>query len=259
MAFALITGSSNGIGLSIARELASRKYDLLLVARSEDKLKFLQQEIQNQYAVKAFLLVCDLSQPGASNTVTQWASAFDIEILVNNAGFGIWGNLEENDPGELHQLIQLNQVALLDLCREFIPVFKKRIKKSYILNIGSTAAYQAVPAMAVYSASKAFVVSFTRALRWELKDTNISVTCFSPGTTTTGFMDRAQMDDSLKQKAEKFTMPAEQVAKASVKGMFAGKAEVIPGFVNWFSVKMVSFVPKIITEQIAYKLYKKNK
>lgn len=259
MAFALVTGSSNGIGLYIARELASKKYDLLLTARSEDKLKTAQQEIQKQFGVTVHYLVCDLSQTDAPNKVTQWASSFDVEILVNNAGFGTWGNLIENDINELKQLIQLNQVALMELCKNFIPLFNKRSAKSYILNIGSTAAYQAVPAMAVYSASKAFVVSFTRALRWELKDTKISVTCFSPGTTTTGFMDRANMDDALKQKAEKFTTPADVVAKIGVEGTFAGKAEVIPGFVNLVSVKMVNFVPKVLTEKIAFNLYKKNK
>jgi len=257
MPFALITGASGGIGLCIAKELASRKYDLLLVARSEAKLNALQSENQKEFGVSVHLLACDLSLPNVADDVLKWAQSFDVEILINNAGFGTWGNLEENNPEELHQLIQLNQVTWVDLCQGFIPVLKKRNAKSYILNIGSTAAYQAVPAMAVYSASKAFVVSFTRALRWELKDTTISVSCFSPGTTTTGFMDRAHMNDALKQKAEKFTMPADVVARIGIKGLFADKAEIIPGFVNWISAKMVSFVPKMLTEKIAYNLYKK--
>jgi uncharacterized protein len=258
MAFALVTGSSGGIGLSIAKELASLKYDLLLVARSESKLKVLQEEIKSQYKVTVQYLVCDLSQRNAADGVIQWATAYEVQILVNNAGFGIWGNLDQNSAEDLHQLIQLNQVVLMELCKGFVPQLKKRSGKTYILNIGSTAAYQAVPGMAVYSASKAFVVSFTRALRWELKDTNISVTCFSPGTTTTGFMDRALMDDVMKQKAEKVTMTADEVARIGVKGMFAGKAEVIPGFINWISVKMVSFVPKYLTEAIAFNLYKQK-
>jgi len=258
MAFALVTGSSGGIGLCIAKELASRKYDLLMVARSESNLKSIQKEIQDQYRVIVQYVVCDLSQPNAAQKVIEWATSFDVQIVVNNAGFGIWGNREQNKPEDLHQLIQLNQIALMEICKGFIPILKKRSDKSYILNIGSTAAYQAVPGMAVYSASKTFVVSFTRALRWELKDTNISVTCFSPGTTTTGFMDRALMNDDMKQKAEKVTMTADVVARIGVKGMFAGKAEVIPGFINWISVKMVSFVPKFLTETIAYNLYKQK-
>jgi len=258
MPFALVTGASNGIGLCLARELAAKKYDLLLVARSEGRLNEIREAFQRDYNVVVHVLMCDLSQPGSSDKVIAWAAAYEVEILINNAGFGIWGNVEDNREDELHALIQLNQITLVELCKGFIPVFKKRKNKSYILNIGSTAAYQAVPALAMYSASKAFVVSFTRALRWELKDTNISVSCFSPGSTSTGFMDRAQMDDALKQKAEKFTMGAEEVARIGLKGMFAGKAEIIPGFVNWISVKMVSFVPKSLTEGIAYKLYKKK-
>ncbi len=256
MSYALVTGASSGIGLCMAQQLAAKKYDLLLVARSEARLKEIQQELQIKYKVAVQVLSWDLAQPGSSNKVISWAAAYDVEILINNAGFGIWGNLEENVSEELHAMIHLNQVTLVELCKAFTPLFTKRKNKSYILNIGSTAAYQAVPALAVYAASKAFVVSFTRALRWELKDTNISVSCFSPGTTSTGFMDRAKMDDALKQKAEKFTMTAEEVARIGLKGMFAGKAEIIPGFINWISVKMVSFVPKSVTEGIAYKLYK---
>jgi uncharacterized protein len=257
MPFALITGSSNGIGLCMAKELAFRKYDLLLVARSEAKLKSLQSELQKEHGVTVYILSLDLSQAGAATKVLAWAQQYDVEILINNAGFGTWGNLEENNPEELHELIQLNQVTLTDLCQGFIPLFKKRNRKSYILNTGSTAAYQAVPSLAVYSASKAFVVSFTRALRWELKDTNISVSCLSPGATTTGFMDRAHMNDALRQKAEKFTMTADAVAQIGIKRMFAGKAEIIPGFLNKLSVAMIRFVPKKITERIAYNLYKK--
>jgi len=122
MAFALVTGSSGGIGLCIAKELASRKYDLLMVARSESNLKSIQKEIQDQYRVIVQYVVCDLSQPNASKKVIEWATRFDVQIVVNNAGFGIWGNLEQNKPEDLHQLIQLNQIALMEICKGFIPI-----------------------------------------------------------------------------------------------------------------------------------------
>jgi short-subunit dehydrogenase len=258
MPFALITGASNGIGLCLAKELAGKKYDLLLVSRDEAKLKKLQNEWQTQFKITVDYLSLDLSIPDSSSKVEQWVAIRDVEILINNAGFGLWGETESLQAKELASLVQLNQVTLVELCQRFIPRFKTRKSKSYILNVGSTASYQAVPFLAVYSASKAFVLSFTRALRWELKDTSISVSCLSPGTTSTGFMDRAHMNDSLKQKAEKFTMPAEAVAKIGLKGMFGGKSEIIPGFINWISAKMVSFVPKKITEQIAYNLYRSD-
>jgi uncharacterized protein len=258
MAFALITGASNGIGLCLAKELAAKKYDLLLVSRDETRLKKLQQEWQTQFSITVHYLPLDLSLPESPAKVLEWAADRDVEILINNAGFGIWGEVQANNPKELSSLIQLNQITLIELCRSFIPRFNKRKSKSYILNVASTAAYQAVPFLAVYSASKAFVVSFTRALRWELRNTGISISCLSPGTTSTGFMDRAHMNDSLKQKAEKFTMSAEEVARAGVSGMFNSKAEIIPGFINWLSSKMVSFVPKTITERVAYNLYKSD-
>jgi short-subunit dehydrogenase len=258
MPFALITGASNGIGLCLAKELAAKKYDLLLVSRDEVKLKSLQQEWQSQFKITVEYLSLDLSLPDSPSKVGQWVAGRDVEILINNAGFGLWGEIETSNSRELSSLIQLNQVTLVELCQHFIPRFKARKSKSYILNVASTAAYQAVPFLAVYSASKAFVLSFTRALRWELKDTSISVSCLSPGTTSTGFMDRAHMNDSLKQKAEKFTMSAEEVARIGLNGMFNGKSEIIPGFINWFSAKMVSFVPKKMTEQIAYNLYKSD-
>jgi short-subunit dehydrogenase len=256
MPFALITGASNGIGLCIAKELAAKKYDLLLVSRDEVRLKKLQQDWETQFKITVDFLPLDLSIPDSSVKVLKWVADRDVEILVNNAGFGIWGEVRSNESKELSALVQLNQITLVELCRNFIPVFNKRKSKSYILNVASTAAYQAVPFLAVYSASKAFVVSFTRALRWELKGTSISVSCLSPGTTSTGFMDRAHMNDSLKRKAEKVTMTPEAVARIAVNGMFNGNAEIIPGFINWISSKMASLAPKGITERVAYNLYK---
>ncbi len=111
-----------------------------------------------------------------------------------------------------------------------------------------------MPTLASYAASKAFVVLFTRGLRYEMKGTNLSVSCLSPGTTSTNFMDRAGMQN-LKERAEKFAMSAESVAKIGIEGMFKGKAEIIPGFVNWLSAKLTGFVPKALTEKIAASLY----
>jgi short-subunit dehydrogenase len=121
--------------------------------------------------------------------------------------------------------------------------------------VASTASYQAVPTLATYAATKGFVVLFTRGLRMELKGTPISVTCLSPGATSTNFIDRAGME-SMKEKAEKFSMKPEAVAKIAIDGMFKGKAEILPGFVNWISVQLTYFMPKAIPEKIAEGLYK---
>jgi len=258
MAFALITGGSGGIGLSIARELARQKHDVLLVARSTEQLSKHCEEIRKEFNVKANFLSLDLSAPDAHVSVKNWLdqNKFPIDILVNNAGYAVWSPVEKSTLQELTNMMQLNMNTLVNLCSVLLPELKKQ-PKSFILNVASTTAYQAIPTMATYAASKAFVVLFTRGLRKELKDSSVSVSCLSPGTTSTGFMDRAGMQ-ALKETADKFSMSPEAVAKTAIAGMLKGKAEIIPGFINWFSVQLTYFVPKSITEKVAEGLYKTN-
>jgi short-subunit dehydrogenase len=151
-------------------------------------------------------------------------------------------------------MMQLNMVTLANLCRLLLPVLKKE-KRSYILNVSSTAAYQSVPTLSLYAATKAFVLVLTRGLNWELKGTSVSASCLSPGPTSTGFIDRANLG-RIKERAEKFSMSAEAVAKIAINGMYAGKAEIIPGITNWLSAKLAEIVPKQIPEAIARNLYK---
>lgn len=258
MKFALITGASGGIGLCIARELAKRKNNLLLIARSTDKLKTICSELEKEFAIKADYLSVDLSNPLATQTVVEWlhTKSYAVDTLVNNAGYGLWGRVDATPADQLNNMMQLNMNAVVNMCHAMLPELKKQ-PKAYIMNIASTAAYQAVPTLATYAASKAFVVLFTRGLRRELKDSNISVTCVSPGATTTNFIDRAGME-AMKERAEKFSMAPEAVAAIAVNGMLKGKAEVLPGFTNWFSVQLTYFVPKFIPEKIAEGLYKTN-
>jgi hypothetical protein len=256
MAFALITGASGGIGLSMAHELAKRKIDLLLVARSEDKLSAAKKDLEKKYNVRVEFLSTDLSKPGSAPLVTDWIAknSFPVNILINNAGYGIWGAIEKTPWAQLNNMMQLNMTTPAELCHAMLPELKKHAH-SYILNVASTAAYQAVPTLATYAASKSFIILFTRALRKELQDSTISVTCLSPGATSTSFIDRAGMG-VLKDRAEKFSMTADQVAKIAIRGMFNKKAEVITGFVNWLSVQFTYLLPKNIIENIAAGLYK---
>jgi len=256
MAFALITGASGGIGLAIARELASRKHDVLLIARSEGPLASHASEITQQFGVQTDYLAIDLSEANASQKVKSWVDSkgYGIDILVNNAGFGSWGPLEEIPESEFHGMMQVNMVTLAELCRIFIPVLKQQ-PRAYILNVSSTAAYQAVPTLSVYAATKAFVLLFTRGISWELRGTTVSATCLAPGPTSTGFIDRANLQ-SMKDRAEKFSMKPEAVARIAVSGMLGGKREIIPGFTNWISSKLAEIVPKGIPEGIANNLYK---
>lgn len=257
MAYAVITGASGGIGLCLARELAARKYDLLLIARSEKRLAEETAALRGKYGIHASYLALDLSQLASVTAVTEWLARHEaaVEILVNNAGYGAWGAFAEANLPELKNMMDLNMNAMVSLCHALIPELRKKTP-SYVLNVASTAAYQAVPTLTAYAATKAFVVLFTRGLRWELKTSGISVSCLSPGVTTTGFMDRAGMTDALKKKAAQFTMTPEEVARVAIREMFRGKAEIIPGFVNWISVKLTYLVPKSIVERIAAGLYK---
>jgi uncharacterized protein len=255
MSYALITGATKGIGKAIATELASRMYNVLLVARSENLLKEVADELQSGYSAGCHYLPLDLSEQDAPEKVIQWIEKnnFPVSVLVNNAGYTVWSEFEKSDLKEQLNMMQLNMTAMVKLTHLLLPLLRKQ-QKSYILNVASTSAYQAIPAMSTYAASKSFVLFFTRALRLELKNSNISVSCISPGTTDTDFMNRAKMD-ALKETAAKFNMKPQIVAKSAVDGMLKGKAEIIPGFINWFSVMMTYFLPKSVPESIAEKIY----
>jgi uncharacterized protein len=257
MKYALITGASKGIGRSLAFALAREKYNLLLVARSEDVLKELKESL-SKYSVDVHYLDIDLSLPDSSKLVRKWYSdkKINISILVNNAGYGLWGNFDKLSLSNQNNMLQLNIFAVVNLTYEILPLLKAN-PKSYILNVASTAAYQAVPTLSLYAASKAFVLLFSRGLKFELKDTGVSVTCLCPGPTSTGFIKRAGMAGGIiEERAEKFSMDPDKVAEIALAGMFRGKAEVIPGIANKIGAMFASLAPKKLTEKITANLYK---
>jgi len=259
MNYALVTGSSKGIGKAIAEDLAKRKYNLLLVARSEKLLQDLAAEIMQKYSVEAKWLAIDLSKTSVAAEVKNWVAKnnFPVSILINNAGYGLWGNFHELALEDQDNMLQLNVLTLVDLTWLMIPILMLQ-PKSYILNTGSLAGLQAVPTLNLYAASKAFVNTFTRGLRYELKDTNISVSLLSPGSVRTGFVERAGMHH-MQKMAEKFSMGPEEIAVIAVKGMFNEKKEIMPGFINRFSAAMVKILPKSLIENLAGSAYKKKK
>lgn len=258
MPYALITGASRGIGKSIALEMAAHGFDLLLVSRSEELLGKTAAEISGMHPVKVNHFSTDLAEPGAADKITKWCTEnkFEVNALVNNAGYGIWGLFENVPLSEEQNMMQLHMNVMIELCHAFIPILKKN-KPSYILNVSSTAAFQAVPAMSVYAATKSFVITFTRGLQYELRNSGISVSCLIPGTTDTSFMDRAKMDP-LREIAKKFEMPPGIVAKAAVHGLLKGTLEIIPGFSNKASAVGTKFLPKRLAENIAASIYLKN-
>ncbi|RYY30014.1 MAG: SDR family oxidoreductase [Sphingobacteriaceae bacterium] len=256
MAYALITGASKGIGKAIATELAARKNDLLLVARSAENLKIIADELREKYNVKTAFLPIDLSAENAAQQVFDWCRKenFSINILVNNAGYGLSGKFNKYKLEENLNMLQLNMMVPVTLTQLFLPQLLLQ-PKAYILNTASTAAYQSVPGLALYAASKAFLLSFSRGLHQELKQTNVSVTCLSPGATDTDFVVRAQLGPKGLKAADQVNMKPETVAKIAVKALFKGKAEVITGAINKISVFAAWLLPKSLIERTAMKIY----
>jgi uncharacterized protein len=256
MSYALITGASKGIGKAIALELAARKIDLLLVARSEDLLKQVASGIREKYQTKADYLPLDLSAPGSARRILEWCAqkGYGVNILVNNAGYGLSGPFEKYSVEENTQMMQVNMIAPVQLCQVFLPMLKQSAP-SYILNIASSAAYQAVPYLSIYAASKSFLLSYSRGLRQELASTNVSVTVISPGSTDTDFVVRAQVGPKGRKTAERVNMSAEAVAKMAVNSMFDKKAEMITGLVNKLGAFMTWLMPKGLVEKMVMKIY----
>jgi short-subunit dehydrogenase len=256
MGYALITGASKGIGKAIAEELAARKLNLLLVARSGALLEAVTKYIIDKYKVQVDYFSIDLSSQNAPEKVFNWCKEknYYIEVLVNNAGYGLSGPFEKYTVAENTNMMQVNMIAPVQLCQFFLPMLKLQ-RKSYIMNIASSAAYQAVPYLSIYAGTKSFVLSWSRGLRQELKKTNVSVTCISPGATDTDFVVRAQIGEKGLKTAGKVNMSANAVSKIAVESMLAGKAEVITGFINKLGAFFVWLLPKNLVETTAMKIY----
>lgn len=257
MTYALITGASKGIGKAIAIELATKKNNLLLVARNEEQLASFAAEIIKDYKVDCQFIALDLSESNAPIKLFNWClnNDFSIDILVNNAGYGLSGNIQNYDMAAYQNMMQVNMATPLALILQFLPQLKQH-PKAYILNIASSAAYQAVPGLCVYAATKSFVFSFSRGLRYELRNTSVSVTVVNPGTTDTNFANRAQVtNERALRAAKKLNMTPASVAKIAVDGMYAGKAEVIPGFINKLGAFLTVILPKKVLEGGAAGIY----
>ena len=256
MSYALITGASKGIGKVIALELAAKGYPVAIVARSEDLLKQVANEISTRSKVDVKYLALDLSAPDAAKQVFDWTQRQNItvSILVNNAGYGLSGAFECY-PLEHHvNMLQVNCTTLVQLTYLFLPQLKKH-QQAYILNISSSSAYQAVPYLSLYAGSKALVLQFTRGLRHELRKTSVSVTCISPGATDTEFNSRAKIGPKAMKAAKKVMMTPEQVGKVAVDSMFQKKSEVIVGALNKLGGFLAWLLPKKVVETTTANLY----
>lgn len=255
--YAIVTGAAKGIGRSIAFELARRKYNLLLADIDGTVLYQTAYKLKGIYNISVECLEIDLSEEGAGARLKDWSKHFHdyITIVVNNAGYGLNAAFTDIPFREHVENINVNVRAMLEISYLFIPILNKH-PKAYLLNVASTTAYQSVPYLNVYASTKAFMLSFTRGLRYELRGTNISVSALSPGSTDTDFVNRAKMGKSVKRTAEKFNMSPDTVAGIAVEGLMKGKAEIIPGLVNKLNALLPKFFPKAFVEKVAARIYK---
>lgn len=243
---ALITGASSGLGKEFALIHAERGGDLIIIARREEKLNKLKNEIESKFNAQVKVIVKDLTNNNAAREIYEEVNNEDIEIdyLINNAGFGGVGKFHEREWQQDLNMINLNIITLTALTRLFLPDFVKR-NSGKILNVSSTASLLPGPLQAVYYATKAYVTSFSNAINEELHDTNVTVTNLMPGATATEFGATSGMD-----KTELFTKTASarSVAEDGYNGMINGKLDVISGltFSQSLMMKMVPFTPKIV-------------
>jgi short-subunit dehydrogenase len=241
---ALITGASSGIGLDFARLFSEGGYDVVLVARTESKLKALADELSQKHGVRALAVAADLADPAAPGRLMERlkAEGVQVDVLVNNAGYAGYGVFAETDARMELDMIQVNIGALTALTKALLPGMLER-KSGRILNVASTAAFQPGPLMAVYYATKAYVLSFSEALANETQGTGVTITCLCPGPTKTGFQGRAKMEESKLVKGKEI-MDSLTVARAGYDGLHQGRAVVIPGFMNKMLVQSVRFLPR---------------
>ncbi|MFL6152953.1 MAG: SDR family NAD(P)-dependent oxidoreductase [Ornithinibacter sp.] len=240
---ALVTGASSGIGAEIARELVRRGHQVVLVARTESKLVALAAELGGG----AHALATDLSdreaRAGLPDRVAELG--LGVDILVNNAGFSTLGPVHRSDPDAEMRLVEVDVVAVVDLCSRFLPGMVER-GRGAVLNVASTAAFQPLPGQAAYGGAKAFVLSYTHSLSGELAGTGVSATVLCPGPVDTGFGEAAGFDPDEAQEALPafLWVPAADVARAAVDGLARGRTVVIPGVGNRAGAAFAQLAPR---------------
>lgn len=251
---ALITGASMGIGLELARQFAEHGHDLILVARSRDLLEALAAALGKEHGISAHVMVADLSRADAPpNLFDDIAAArLQVDFLVNNAGFGVGGKFSDTDGARELDMIQVNIAALTHLTKLFLPQMLSR-GSGRIMQVASIAAFQPGPLMAVYYASKAYVLSFSQALSEELRDSAVTVTALCPGPTATHFAETAQVSNSI-VFAGFGAASASEVARYGYAAMMRGKRIALPTFRDRLAVQIQRLVPRAMVTRIVGKL-----
>jgi short-subunit dehydrogenase len=251
----LVTGASSGIGREIARELARRGLGVTLVARRETPLRGLAEELAAAHDIRAAVVPCDLTDPDARGELVGKVAdlGLTVDVLVNNAGLSTFGPVHRADRARELTMVRTDVEAVVDLCTLFVPAMASR-RRGAVLNTASTAAFQPLPGQAGYSAAKAFVLTYSEALRAELHPMGVTVTALCPGPVKTGFVAAAGVDEEEAAAALPRIMwqPAEAVARAGVDGLDQDRAVVIPGLANRVGAMAGRFAPRhLVTSLVA--------
>jgi len=257
MPTALITGASGGIGAAFAAELASRQHNLILVARSADKLHQLAATLQQKFQIQVEVIVQDLTAPGAGTTVfdTVVQTGLTVDMLVNNAGFGDYGIFVDRPLVKQLEMVQLNIVALVELSHLFLQGMRKK-KSGSIINVASIAAFQPMPYLSMYAATKAFVLSFSESMWAENKDFGIRVLCLCPGPTESDFFAAAEFPKSLASNSGQKLVPAAEVVRDALKALDKNESNVVTGGIpNRIIANMPRLMPRELLVNSVAKLF----
>jgi len=243
---ALITGATRGIGYELSKLFARDGYDLVINARHEQDLERVASDFEEAFGISVAIIALDLSQPGAADEIFEalQRQSITVDALVNNAGFGLYGSFAETDLSTELAMMQVNMVALTHLTKLFLGHMLEQ-GRGEILNVASIASFQPGPMMAIYYASKAYVLSFSEALTSELRGLGVTVTALCPGPTATEFQERAELDPERWLTLMK-TMEAESVARAGYRALKRGQAVVVPGLLNKAIVFFERFIPRTL-------------
>jgi uncharacterized protein len=254
---ALVTGASSGIGAAIASSLAQRGHGLTLVARREDRLEELASELHERHGVRAGIFACDLSRADQRGQLAAKLTelGLDVEVLVNNAGFGYAGDFAGPDHERQVEMVRVNCEAVVDLCGRYLPAMVER-GRGTVINIASTAAFQPMPKSATYAASKAFVLNFSEAIHQELRGTGATVTAVCPGPVRTEFMQAADLKGT-EDTPGFIWMSAEDLAEEAVKAADAGKRAVVPGMLNFAGSLLGRHTPRKISLPLTRRIWRR--
>ena len=247
---ALITGASSGIGYELAKVFARNGHNLILVARNEQTLNQLAGELRAKFGITVKVILKDLSIITAAQEIVDelGQEAVSVDILVNNAGFDVYGNFYETDLNRELQMIQVNLVTLTQLTKLLVGDMVKR-RRGKILNLGSIGSFASSPLNAVYSATKAYVLSFSEAIAEELQGSGVTVTCLCPGATRTEFQKKAQMDDI--RLIKRGVMNADTVAQIAFRALMAGRRVVVSGLYNQIQILFLRLLPRAVIVKLS--------